>query len=81
MASMGEGNSKTSVKGERMRKPKMLAFKGFSNVAYILEDQAVDINMPVYFKEIPKLIKWLEQVQKYHEFKGKKKTTNRKRTV
>lgn len=51
-----------------MRKPKEFDF------LISVEDRG--ISMLGYFymaREIPKLIKWLEKVQKYNEFKNKKK--------
>lgn len=50
-----------------MKKPKDLSEYTWVN------DEGINIFPPYfYFEEIPKLIEWLQSVQKYHEFKSKK---------
>ena len=53
-----------------MRKPKKLTDNVYISNFYT-DSIAVDNYYPI--KDIPKLIKWLEKVQKYNEFNTKKK--------
>lgn len=52
-----------------MRKP------GDYSKWFYSRDDFIKLDSPryVYFEEIPLIIKWLEKVQKYNEFKNKQK--------